>query len=147
MKLVIIAYLDELLVGKIRTKTDNYYCFIFPSKDFNKQEESVSVLRDNRVALCRTLNTSEPTLLSLNCELYAHRIIDQPTMLEVNREKGFKGANILMDHVEMKVEQNHEYLPKVLEIMEKQEYLRDVVTTMKKENEGNITLHIILCIL
>ena len=60
-------------------------------------------------------------------------------MLEVNREKGFKGANILMDHVEMKVEQNHEYLPKVLQIMEKQECLYDVVMTMKKENISTVT--------
>ena len=126
-------------IGKIRTKTEKL--IIFPSKDSNEpeQEESVSVSRDNHVALCRTLNTSEPALLSLNCELYAHRIIDQPTMLEVNREKGFKGANILMDFVEMKVEQNHEYLPKVLQIMEKQECLCDVVMTMKKENISTVT--------
>ena len=86
--------------------------------------------------MCRTLNTSEPALLSLNCELYSHRIIDQPTMLEVNREKGFKGANTLMDYVEMKVEQNHEYLHKVLQIME---CLCDVVMRMKKENTSTVT--------
>ena len=67
-------------------------------------------------------------------------------MIDVRRKKGFEGASILMDHVEMKVGQNRDCLDRVLQIMEKQEYLCDVVTTMKKENEGNITLHIILCI-
>ena len=114
---------------------------IFPSKDSNEpeQEESVSVSRDNHVALCRTLNTSEPALLSLNCELYSHRIIDQSTMFEVNREKGFKGANIFMDYVEMNVEQNHDYLDKLLQIIEKQECLHDVVMRMKKENTSTVT--------
>ena len=120
----------------------------FPSKDSNEpeEEESVSILRDHYAELCKTLTTSESTLLSLNSELYTCRIISQPTMIDVRRKKGFEGASILMDHVVMKVGQNRDCLDKVLQIMKEQEYLHDVVMRMK-ENEGNITLHIILCIL
>ena len=67
-------------------------------------------------------------------------------MIDVRCKKGFEGASILMDHVEMKVGQNHDCLDRVLQIMKEQEYLHDVVMRMKKKNEGNITLHIILCI-
>ena len=39
----------------------------------------------------------------------------------------------------MNVEHNHEYLHKVLQIMEKQECLHDVVMKMKKEKTSNVT--------
>ena len=68
-------------------------------------------------------------------QFYTCRIIDKPTKLEVCRMKGSEGADILMENVEMKIEQNHECLLIVLQIMKNQECLHDVVRRMR-ENEG-----------
>ena len=114
-----------------------YTFFIVASTNNNsddyKKEESCNVLRCHHGELCSILNISETTLLSLAGRFYARSIIDNPTKLEVRRVKGFEGADILMEHVELKVEQNHECLGEVLEIMENEECLCDVV---KRMNEG-----------
>ena len=116
-----------------------YSCpFITASTNNNSKEygnkESNSVLRNYNDKLCSILNTSESTLLSLSSELYTRRIIDQHTKINVRRVKGFEGADILMDHVETKVDQNHECLDVVLQIMEKQESLCNLVRRMRKGN-------------
>ena len=78
-------------------------------------------------------------------QLYCHwqvgsipcRIIDQHTKIHVCCVKGFEGADILMDHVETKVDQNPECLDVVLQIMEKHESLCNVVRRMRR-GKGNI---------
>ena len=95
------------------------------------------MLRDYHDKLCSILNTSESTLLSLASGFYTRRIIDQNAKIDVRRVKGFEGADILMDHVETKVDQNHECLEVVLQIMEKHESLCNVVRRMRR-GKGNI---------
>ena len=123
--IIIIIFIYTIFIAASTNNNSNEY----------KKEESCSVLRSHHDELCSILNISETTLLSLARKLYTRRIIDKPTELKVRRIKGSEGADILMENVEMKIEQNHEYLLIVLQIMEKQEYLHDVVKRMR-ENEG-----------
>ena len=91
-------------------------------------------MRNYHDKLCSILNTSESTLLLLASGFYTRRIIDQHTKIDVRRVKGFEGADILMDYVEMNVDQNPECLDVVLQIMEKHESLCNLVRRMRKGN-------------
>ena len=92
------------------------------------------VLRSNYAELCRLLNGSEPTLSSLTVELYAKRIIDSNIKIEVLKKGGFAGANILLTHVQMKIDQSSEHLDIVQEAFEKEEFLGEIVKKMKKQS-------------
>ena len=94
---------------------------------------SSNVLRSNHADLCRLLNCSEPTLLSLTTELYAKGIIDINIKIDISNKGGFAGADILLTHVQMKVEQSPEHLDIVQKAMENEQFLREIVKKMKKE--------------
>ena len=68
---------------------------------------------------CTLLNGSESTLLSLTAELFAKEIIDMNIKSDVCNKKGFSGADILLTHVHMKIEQILEHLGIVQEALEK----------------------------
>ena len=90
------------------------------------------MLRSNYAELCRLLNVSEPTLLSLTIELYAKGIIDVNMQIDVLKKGGYVGANILLTHVQMKIEQNPECLDIVQKAMENEQFLNEIVKKMKK---------------
>ena len=92
------------------------------------------VLRSKHAELCRLLNVSESTLLSLTAELYAKEIIDMNIKIEVRNKGGFSGADILLTHVQMKIEQNPEHLAIVQKALEKEQFLDDIVKKMNKES-------------
>ena len=94
---------------------------------------SSNVLRSNHAELCRLLNCSEPTLLSITVELYAKKIIDTNIQIDVLKKGGLAGANILLTHVQMKIEQSPEYLDIVQKAMENEQFLHEIVKKMKKE--------------
>ena len=94
---------------------------------------SSNVLRSNHAELCRLLNCSEPTLLSITVELYAKKIIDTNIQIDVLKKGGLAGANILLIHVQMKIEQSPEYLDIVQKAMENEQFLHEIVKKMKKE--------------
>ena len=91
------------------------------------------MLRSNHAELCRLLNVSEPTLLSLTVELYAKGIIDLKMQIDVLKKGGFAGANILLSHVQMKIEQCPEHLDIVQKAMDNEQFLDEIVTKMKQE--------------
>ena len=95
---------------------------------------SPKVLRLHHAELCRLLNTSESTLLSLTVELYAKEIIDVNIQIDVLKKGGFAGANILLTHVQMKIEQSPEHLDTVQKAMENEQFLDEIVKKMKKES-------------
>ena len=76
------------------------------------------MLRSNHAKLCILLNGSEPTLLSLTAELYAKGIIDMKVQIDVLKKGGYVGADILLTHVQMKIEQSPEHLNIVQKAME-----------------------------
>ena len=93
---------------------------------------SLSAFRSNYGDLCSVLNVSQPTLFSLATELFSKGIIDTNVMLEVFRERGVVGANILLIHVLMKLEGNEEHLDVVQKTLEKEESLHDIIEKMKR---------------
>ena len=95
---------------------------------------SSKVLRSNHAELCRLLNVSDPTLLSLTVELYAKEIIDVNIQIDVLKKGGFAGANVLLTHVQMKIEQSPEYLDIVQKAMENEQFLHEIIEKMKRES-------------
>ena len=91
-----------------------------------------NVLRSKHAELCRLLNGSEPTLLSLTAELFAKEIIDVKIKIDVNNKGGFAGADTLLTHVHMRIEQNPQHLTIVQEALEKEAFLDEIVKKMKK---------------
>ena len=92
------------------------------------------VLRSNHAKLCQLLNTSEPTLLSLTTELYAQNIISMNIKIDVRNNKGYNGADILLTHVQMKIEHSSEHLDTIQKAMENEQFLHEIVSKMKKES-------------
>ena len=95
---------------------------------------SPDILRSHVADLCRLLNISEPTLLSLTNELYSKNVIDSDVKIEVIRKGGSIGANILLTHVEMKIKQNSEHRDVVQKAMEKEQFLHEITQKMKRES-------------
>ena len=95
---------------------------------------SPDILRSHVADLCRLLNISEPTLLSLTNELYSKNVIDSDVKIEVIRKGGSIGANILLTHVEMKIKQNSEHRNVVQKAMEKEQFLHEITQKMKRES-------------
>ena len=93
-----------------------------------------NVLRSHHAELCRLLNGSEPTLLSLTAELYAKGIIGMYIQIDVLKKGGFAGANILLTHVQMKIEQSPEHLDIVQKALENEQFLDEIVKKMKKQS-------------
>ena len=79
------------------------------------------------------LNVSKDSLLSFTLQLFAAKIISKDTRICVTRTGGKEGAGILLDHIEMKVEQNPDCLHEVLKLMENDEYLCHIVKKIKGE--------------
>ena len=93
-----------------------------------------NVFRSNHAELCKLLNTSKPTLLSLTIELYSKSIIDTKIKMDVLKEGGLAGADILLTHVQTKIEQNPEHLDTVQKAMENEQFLDEIMKKMKKES-------------
>ena len=104
------------------------------SSDTKSAMITVNVLRSNHANLCRLLIGSEPTLLSLTAELYAKRIIDMNIKIDVRNKGGFDGADILLTHVQMKIEQSPEHLDIVQKALENEQFLDEIVKKMKRES-------------
>ena len=111
----------------------NYYLETH-STDTRPEMISPDVLRSNYAELCELLNTSEPTLLSLTNKLYAKKIIDMKVKIDVRNKGGYDGADILLTHVQMKIEQSPEHLDTVQKAMENEQFLDEIVKKMKKES-------------
>ena len=97
------------------------------------RQNDPDVLREYHGEISDVLNVSKDSLLSFTQKLFAVKIIDRDTKISVTRTGGKEGAGILLDHIEMKVEQNPDCLHLVLEIMENDEYLRHIVKKIKGE--------------
>ena len=104
------------------------------STDTRPATISSNVLRSNHAELCKLLNVSETTLLSLTVELYAKAVIDVNIKMEVLKKGGYAGADILLTHVQMKIEQSPKYLDIVQKVMENEQFLHEIIENMKRES-------------
>ena len=92
---------------------------------------SSNVLRTKHAELCKLLNGSEPALLSLTLELYSTEVIDMNVKIDVLKKGGTAGADLLLTHVQMKIEQSPEHLVIVQKAFEKEQLLCEIIK-MKK---------------
>ena len=84
-------------------------------------------LRSYHGDICEVLSRSEEKLIIFAGMLYAKRIIDIRTMIAViMNNASSEGADILMNGVVMKIEQNPRHLKRVLKIMKKIEDLETI---------------------
>ena len=90
-----------------------------------------AVLRKYHGDICSVLNVSKESLQSFAQKLFGEEIINKETKISVIRTGGTEGADELLNHIELKVEQNPDYLHVVLELMENDEYLRDIVKKIR----------------
>ena len=99
------------------------------------------VLISRHKDICSTLSVSETTLESLTGKLFQLRIVDRSTKTAVMSKAGYKGADTLLDYVEMRVDNNPEILHSVFEAMRESESLKEIVEQMerKQESETNIS--------
>ena len=108
----------------------HYYSEIH-STDTRAAMITPEIFRSNHAELCKLLNTSEQTLLSLTTELYSNRIIDTKIKSDVNSKKGYEGADILLTHVQMKIDQSPEHLDTVWKAMVNELVLDEIVKKME----------------
>ena len=94
------------------------------------------VLVSRHSDVCSTLSVSETTLESLTGKLFQLRIVDRSTKTAVMSKAGYKGADTLLDYVEMRVDNNPEILQSVFEAMSECESLKEIVHQMKRKWES-----------
>ncbi len=93
---------------------------------------SGNVIRRHFTQLSTKLAVSRQLLLSVSIAYFQCNIIDHVTQAEVNNKGGLDGANILLTHVHMKVEQSpNDYLVPVMNVLRDEVALRDTVRKME----------------
>ena len=85
--------------------------------------------------ICKILDASETTLISLTGKLFQLRIVDRPTKIYVTSKGGYKGADTLLDHVETRVDNNPQILITVLEAMRENTALKDITEQLETETK------------
>ena len=96
----------------------------------NYKSRASDILVAHHDDLCKALTVSETTLFSLTGKLYSKRILDFRTKSEITLKGGYKGADTLMDYLEMRVDHNSDMLYNVLQAMRELEALKDIVEKM-----------------
>ena len=89
-------------------------------------------LRKVRVKLCELLGSSEETLLSFCNSLLEKQIIDRKVKNSVKRKGGYAGADDLVSHIDLMVDQQPDRrFDKVLDALEEQPLLREVARELR----------------
>ena len=102
-----------------------------------EQVDTKNVIRLHFKRLSNQLAVSSDLLLSVSVGFYQYNIIDQVTKAEVNNKGGLVGADILLTHVHMKVEQSpNDYLVPVMNVLRDEVALRDTVRKMEDYLDG-----------
>ena len=101
----------------------------------NSKSRASDILITHHDDLCKALTVSETTLFSLTGKLYSKRILDFRTKFEITSKGGYKGADTLMDYLEMRVDHNSAMLYNVLQAMRELEDLKDIVEKMDSWEE------------
>ena len=90
------------------------------------------VIRCHHGEVCRILDTVEGSLILVAGRLYEKCIIDMKTKNEVFRQKGYEGANTMMDYVLMKIEHNPQLFQLAVDVLGELDILEAVVKKMKR---------------
>ena len=97
-----------------------------------KEVDTKNVIRRHCSQLSNQLAVSSDLLLSVSVGFYQYNIIDRVTKAEVNNKGGLVGADILLTHIDMKVEQSpKDYLVPAMNVLRNEVALRDTVRKME----------------
>ena len=99
----------------------------------------IEVITHHQDKLCQILHHNEGVLLLLLMKLVEKGIIDDMTKNEVDRQKGYEGADTMMDYMKMKIQQIPELFRSILQVMREFVILEDVVDNMKQERSELLT--------
>ena len=97
----------------------------------------IEVISHYQLEVCKILEHNDGSLLSLANNLFKKGIIDDMTKKEVDRQKGFDGADTMMEYVKMKIKQTPALCQTFREVMEELVVLEDVVEHMKNKPGKN----------
>ena len=100
-----------------------------------KKRKTSAAFRQYHHGICKIMEKSGTTLRDLTGELFQEGIVDTATKNEIFRQKGYDGADTLMDLVEMKVDANPQNFDTVLQIMHSQDDLQEIVQKMEDNDE------------
>ena len=99
----------------------------------------IEVITHHQDKLCQVLHHNEEVLLLLLMKLVENSIIDDMTKNEVDRQKGYEGADTMMDHVKMKIQQIPALSQSILQVMREFAFFEDIVENMKQERREHLT--------
>ena len=91
----------------------------------------IEVISHYQQEVCKILKHNDALLLSLAINLVEKGIIDEMTKNEVDRQKGYDGADTMMDYVKIKIKQTPALCQTFLQVMEEFVVLEDVVEHIK----------------
>ena len=89
-----------------------------------------SVLRHHYADLHKVISQSRETRISLANRFFQTRLIDFHVLSSITDSDGCAGAQTLLGHLSMKVEQSSDYLPGVIDILGCEVSLIDIVERM-----------------
>ena len=92
-----------------------------------------SVLRRHFADLHKVISQSRETRISLANRFYQTNLIDSHVNSSITDSDGCAGAQTLLGHLSMKVEQSADYLPLVIDILGREVSLLDIVERMKRD--------------
>ena len=110
----------------------------YPSTDITKPIlKWIEAISHYQLEVCKLLEHNDGLLVSLANNLFEKGIIDDMTKNEVDRQKGYDGADTMMDYVKMKIKQTPELCQTFLQVMEEFIVLEDVVEHVKNKPGKN----------
>ena len=99
---------------------------------------NAEILRARRSPLCDLLALDKEVKLTFIVKLYGKGIIDRNTKNAVKEKSGMEGADLLMDHLEFRVEQSSQIFDLILKAMEEMEVMQSIVEGIEREKrKGN----------
>ena len=87
--------------------------------------------------MCSRLSSSEESLLLFAGKLYDKELIDMGTKSEVRRNKGYEGADIMMDYLQTQLKDRPVIFTSVINIMKEVELLKTIAIDMETAARKN----------
>ena len=101
------------------------------SRNFSRRPSSL--LRDYFDKICEILDISGETLESLTTSMYSKNIIGRRTKNKVLKDMGYAGANLLLNHLQLKLDKDPSKARRIFKMLRRQEPLHSIAKTMDKK--------------
>lgn len=117
------------------------YCTAYFKMAVHQEELSFrpsDILQSFSGQVCERLSVADESLLLFSGKLFEKNIIDKATKNNVRRTKGYEGADILIDHVMEKLEDNPLLFEDVIKLMKEVDLLLPIALEIEKKTESGI---------